>query len=198
MSCFVSSSHPRHYCRAFIFRLSKLHFFWKQQKNCSKTQVRTDCTASLLTILLNTLPTAIGPMPLSFLRRAVNEEANSAPRDQYERFQFKIWFARQDIELRRRYPGSFASMLTRSRIWPGRSPSNPPLLLSVKDLMAARTDSGVAHNGEHWSGKGAILVSTGAGGSLERSTSATSSVRSAAESEDATSRNVVEMSPAIS
>ena len=61
--------------------------------------VCSDCTASLLAILLDTLPMAIGRMPPSFLRRAVNEEANSASQHQYERFPFKIWFACRDIEL---------------------------------------------------------------------------------------------------
>ena len=117
-------------------------------RSCSETLVHTDCTASLLAILLNTLPTAIGRMPPSFLRRAVNEEVSSASRDQYERFPFKIWFARRDIELRSRYLGSLISILTRSQTWTGRRPSTPPLLLPAKDLMVARTDSGVAHNGE--------------------------------------------------
>ena len=64
--------------------------------------------------------------------------------------------------------------------------------------MAARIDSGVAHNREHSSGNGAILVSTGTGGCLERSTAMTSSVRSATELIEATSRSVAEMSPTIS
>ena len=172
-------------------------------------------------------------MPPSFLRRAVNEEANSASRDQCEIFPLKIWFARRDIdlrsryidlrsryidlrsryidlrsryidlrsqyiELRSRYLESFASMLTRSWKWPGRSPSKLPLLLPAKNLLATRTDSGVTHNGEHWSGKGTILVSTGAGGSLDHSTAMFSSVGSATESVEVTSRSVAEMSPSIS
>ena len=80
---------------------------------------------------------------------------------------------RRDIELRSRYSSSFASMLTRSRIRSERSPSSP-LLLPAKDLVAARTDPDVVHNGEHWSGMGTILVSTGAGGCFERSTAMTS------------------------
>ena len=89
-------------------------------------------------------------------------------------------------------------MLTRSRIWPGRSQSTPPLLLPAKDLMAARTVLDVAHSGEHWSGNGTILVSTGVEGCLERSTATTSSVGSATESVEATSWSAVEMSPSIS
>ena len=77
-----------------------------------------------------------------------NEEANSASPDQYERFSFKIWFANRDIELRSRYPCSFALLLTRSLMWPGRSPSTLPLLLHAKDLMAARVtrSSHIAEN----------------------------------------------------
>ena len=65
-----------------------------------------------------TLPTAIGRMPPSYFRTAVNEEANSAFRVQFKRFAFNIWSTRRDVELRSRYSGSFASILTRSRIWP--------------------------------------------------------------------------------
>ena len=137
-------------------------------------------------------------MPRSFLRRAVNAKANSASRNQYEIFPFKIWFSRRDIELRSRHPDSFAFMFTRSRIWPGRFPSTPPMLFPAKDLMAARTDSDVAHIGEHWSGKGTILVSTGAEVCLERSTAMIFSVGSATESVVATSRSAAEMSPSIS
>ena len=54
------------------------------------------------------------------------------------------------------------------------------------------------HNGEHWSGKGTILVSKVAGVCLERSTGMTSSVGSATESVETTSRSAAEMSPSIS
>ena len=94
------------------------------------------------------------------------------------------------MELRTGYPGSFASMLRRSWIWPGRSPSTSQLLLPAKNLMAVRTDSGVTHNGEHWSGKGTILVSTDAGGCLNRITTMTSTVGSATESVEASSVGV--------
>ena len=51
-----------------------------------------------------------------------------------------------EIEWRSRYLGSFKSMLMRSRIWPERNPSIPPMLHLAKDLIAARTDSGVTYN----------------------------------------------------
>ena len=53
------------------------------------------------------------------------------------------------MELRSRYLDSFPSMPSRFCIWPGRRPSTSPLLLPVKYLMAARTDSDVDHNGRH-------------------------------------------------
>ena len=161
-------------------------------RSSSETQERTDCTVCLLAIHLNTLPMANCRMHPFILPRAVYEDANNASRDSmhHERFSFTKWFARWDIELRSRYPGSYASMPKRSRIWQGRNPSTPPLLLPAKNLMAARIDSGVAHNGEHWSRKGKILVSTDAGGCLERSTAITSSV-------EATCRSAAEKSPSI-
>ena len=64
--------------------------------------------------------------------------------------------------------------------------------------MAARTDSGAAYDGEHCSGNETILVSTVDGGCLERSTAMTSSVGSATETVEATSRSAAEMSPSIS
>ena len=84
---------------------------------------------------------------------------------------------RRDIKLRRRYPGSIAFILARSRIWPGRSPSTHPLLLPARDMIVPRTDSSVARNRGHWSVEGTILVSTRAGGCLKRKTVMTSSVR---------------------
>ena len=166
-------------------------------RSCSVTPVRTDSEFAgdpPKHITHGNRPN----VPPSFLRRVVNEEASSASRNQYERFPLKILFARRDIEFNSRYPGSLSSMLTRSRIWPGRCPSTPPLLLPAKYLMTARTDSRVAHNREHWSGKGTILVSTGAGVCLERSTAMTSSVASATESVQTTSQSAAEMSPSIS
>ena len=100
--------------------------------------------------------------------------------------------------MRSLHTGSLASMFKRSRMWPGRSPSTAPMLLPVKDLMAARTDSGVANNGEHLMGNGTILVYTGAGGCFERSTIITSLVESATESAEAASQGAAEMSPSIS
>ena len=65
--------------------------------------------------------------------------------------------------------------------------------------MAARTDSGIAHNGDQWSGKRTILVSTGAGWCLRGcSTTMTSLVGSATESVDTTICSAAEMSPSIS
>ena len=62
-------------------------------RSCFETLVRTDCTASFLAILLNTLPTAIGRMPMHFLRMAVKEEASCASRYQCERLSFMMWLA---------------------------------------------------------------------------------------------------------
>ena len=76
-------------------------------RSCSENMEHTDCPANLLVILLNILPTGIDRMPPSFLRRAVNEEENGASRDQYERSSFMTWFAKRNILLRSRYPGSF-------------------------------------------------------------------------------------------
>ena len=109
-----------------------------------------------------------------------------------ERFPFMIWFA-----IASRYSSSFASILTRFKIRLWLSPSTPPLLFSTKDLMAVRTYSDVAHSGEHFSVKGTILVSTGEECYMEHSTAMTTSVRSATESAEATSRSVAAMLPLI-
>ena len=98
-------------------------------RSCSETLACTDCTANLLAILLKTYQTAIGRMPPFFLRRAVNEDANSASRDQYERFSFKIWYMRRDIELRTQFLSLYAPIHTRSRIRPRQIPSTPMQLL---------------------------------------------------------------------
>ena len=141
-------------------------------RSCSETLARTDCTA----FAVDTPERIIrGNMPNAsvIFTKGCQRGGKQCTRDQYERFPFKIWFARRDIELRSRYSGSFVSMLARSRMWLGRIQFTPPLLHPAENLMAARTDSGVAHNGEHWSGKGTILVFTGVGGCLERSTAMT-------------------------
>ena len=84
--------------------------------------------------------TAIGRTLKYFIRKTANKEANSVSRDNGERVSFRIWFTRRDKKLRSRYLGSFASMLTKFRIYQGVSLTIPCLLLPARFLTVARTD----------------------------------------------------------
>ena len=65
MLCFVSSSHPRHKCRAFIFRLLKLLFSGRRRRRTTFGIPQGDCLCAILfTLYLSSTLLAIIPIHL--------------------------------------------------------------------------------------------------------------------------------------
>ena len=83
-----------------------------------------------------------------------------------------------DIESGNLIPASAVSIHVRSRIWPGRRPSIPPLLLSANDLIALTMSEEVAGTCRKDDGTETVRRSSGNDGYLERRVSRTSGVNS--------------------